>query len=53
MAAERYIYGDMAEPVIISWNVPNWITIFLMASLGYFVFAAGYKVWKSRQQKAA
>lgn len=25
------------ERTIISWNIPNWITIFLMAAAGYAV----------------
>lgn len=26
------------ERTMISWNLPNWITIVLMAALGYLVF---------------
>jgi hypothetical protein len=29
----------MKDPVIITWNVTNWITIFLMAALGYALIA--------------
>ena len=28
----------MAEPVIITWNFTNWVTIVLMALLGFMVF---------------
>lgn len=27
----------MAERTLISWNVPNWITVMLMASAGYAI----------------
>jgi hypothetical protein len=28
------------ERTIISWNLPNWITVVIMASLGYAALAA-------------
>jgi hypothetical protein len=28
----------MAEPVIITWNFTNWVTIVLMSLLGFMVF---------------
>lgn len=28
----------VAEPVIITWNFTNWVTIVLMALLGFMVF---------------
>jgi len=27
------------EGVFISWNVENWVTVLLMATLGYLIFA--------------
>lgn len=39
----------MAEPTIITWNVTNWITIFLMALLGFMLFNAA-KAWYQQRQ---
>lgn len=38
----------MAEgrDVIISWSATNWITIFLMASLGFLIFGFAWRVGK-------
>jgi hypothetical protein len=43
----------MRDPVIISWNVTNWITIFLMAALGYAVvgFVGGW--WKNKNSSGS
>jgi hypothetical protein len=30
---------------IIAWNVTNWITVVLMAAIGFFILGAGLK-WK-------
>ena len=35
------------ERTLISWNLPNWITIFLMAAGGYAGVAAFRKFWPS------
>jgi hypothetical protein len=32
------------ERTLISWNLPNWITIFLMAAGGYAAFGLGRQV---------
>ena len=32
------------ERTLISWNLPNWITIFLMAAAGYAVFGLARQV---------
>jgi hypothetical protein len=37
---------------IISWNVPNWITIFLMAALGFFVLGMISQVAKQTSAAA-
>ena len=42
-----------AEPVIISWNPANWITVVLMVTLGYVIVAAVAKVIKSNRTAAA
>lgn len=34
---------------IISWNVPNWVTVVLMAGIGYFLFGAVMTFVKNRQ----
>lgn len=31
----------MDERVILQWNLPNWITVFLMAMAGYTILSAG------------
>lgn len=43
----------MAEPTILTWNVPNWITVVLMVGAAYFIAAAGSKAIQSRKAKAA
>jgi hypothetical protein len=40
----------VADENIISWNVPNWITIVLMASIMYFLLGL---VQKYMQQRVA
>lgn len=40
----------MADENIITWNVTNWITIILMASVGFFILGVIQKyVQKSKQ----
>lgn len=34
---------------IITWNVPNWITIVLMAMLGFFLLSTVASVWNARK----
>lgn len=34
---------------IITWNVTNWITIFLMAFLGFALLALAARFWKDRK----
>jgi hypothetical protein len=36
------------DRVLLSWNITNWITVILMAALGYALFALisqAYKNW--------
>jgi hypothetical protein len=46
--------ADSAPPVILTWNFPNWVTITIMALMGFMVFSliAGF-VTKSRKTKSA
>lgn len=34
---------------IIAWNVANWITIVLMAAIGFFLIGLGQKAYQQRQ----
>ena len=36
------------ERTIISWNLPNWITVMLMAAAGYAVIGLSVQVFKAR-----
>jgi hypothetical protein len=42
----------MAEDTILSWNVPNWITVLLMVVLGFALMGMIAKIWKSRRGAA-
>jgi hypothetical protein len=33
---------------IIAWNVTNWVTVILMASVGFFIFGIGLKYYQSK-----
>ena len=37
------------EGVYIRWTVENWITVVLMAALGYLVFALGAQVFLNKK----
>jgi hypothetical protein len=37
---------------IITWNVTNWITIILMAAVGFALLGLGMKFYQSRTQGA-
>ncbi len=39
--------------VILTWNVANWITIVLMAAVGFTLLGFGQKVWQNRKAAAA
>ena len=43
------------DRVLLSWNIPNWITVVLMAAAGYFVLALVSQLVlnKSGQQQQA
>lgn len=40
--------ADNNGGVILTWNVANWITVVLMAAVGFVVIGFGQKVWKNR-----
>ncbi len=39
----------MSDPVVISWNATNWITVFLMAALGFAVVGFSVSAWKKHK----
>jgi len=42
----------MADENIITWNVTNWVTIVLMAAVGFFLFATIQKYVAAKKQAA-
>lgn len=42
-----------AGETIITWNVPNWITVLIMVTLGFFVIATGAQAWQKWRGKSA
>lgn len=46
--------AENAAPVILTWNVANWVTITIMALLGFMLFSLiGGFIVKSRKTKSA
>ncbi len=43
---------ESGEAVILAWNVTNWLTIILMAAIGFFLIGLGMKFYQSRTQGA-
>jgi hypothetical protein len=43
----------MNDAVILHWNVTNWITVVLMAALGFMALSLVAQGWKSYRAKAA
>jgi hypothetical protein len=41
----------MADQTILSWNVTNWITVVLMAAVGFGILAIILNAWSKRQQQ--
>jgi len=39
--------------VILTWNMANWITIVLMAAVGFAALGFAQKVWQNRKAAAA
>jgi len=38
---------------IIAWNVTNWVTVILMAAIGFFLVGIGLKWWSNRKGQNA
>jgi len=43
----------MAEETIISWNFANWLTVIIMAALGFALLGFAVKVYQKRSGKAS
>ena len=43
----------MADENILTWDVTNWITVVLMAAIGFFLIAAVQKYWQKKQTQGA
>lgn len=41
------------ERTLLSWNLPNWITVLLMAAAGYAVLALAAQVFINKPQGTA
>jgi len=41
-----------SDSVVITWSVTNWITVILMAAIGFFLIGLGMKFYQSRTQGA-
>lgn len=41
------------EATILDWNFTNWITITLMAGIGFALLGLGMKLWQRRNGQAA
>jgi uncharacterized membrane protein YczE len=42
-----------AEETILSWNFANWMTVIIMASVGFALLGFGIKVYQKRKAGAA
>lgn len=43
----------MAEETILDWNVPNWITVVLMALIAFAILGVIQKMVQKRSQNAS
>lgn len=43
----------MDDEVILSWNVANWVTVSVMAFLGFALVALGAQAWQKYQANKA
>lgn len=43
----------MAEPVILTWNVTNWVTVILMAAVGFIILGFIQKLVVKKRAAAA
>ena len=39
----------MADQTVLTWNLTNWITVVLMAAVGFGVLAIVLNLWAKRQ----
>lgn len=39
----------MADETILSWNVANWVTVIIMASVGFAILGFAMKAYKNRK----
>jgi hypothetical protein len=37
------------EATILDWNFANWVTVVLMAAIGFGILGVGMKLWQKRQ----
>lgn len=42
----------MSSPVVITWNVANWITVVLMALIGLTLVRLGFKMIEKKMEPA-
>lgn len=42
-----------SESVILTWNVPNWITVGLMGATFFAVVGLAMKIWQKRKGASA
>lgn len=40
------------DGTILSWNFTNWVTVVLMAAVGFALVGVGMKLWQNRQAAA-
>lgn len=40
------------EENILTWNLPNWITVLIMTAVGFALMAAVSGVWKKRRDSS-
>jgi len=43
----------MADEAIITWTFANWVTVILMALIGFTALGFAMKLYQKRQQKGA
>ena len=42
----------MSERVMLSWNIPNWITVILMVAFGYLLVSLAMQLVRGRGSRA-
>jgi hypothetical protein len=41
----------VADETIITWSFANWVTVTLMAVVGFGILGLAMKIWQTRKQK--